>query len=403
MQDLTRRDQKTQHELEPLTSSDKHHLNDWQFLQEVPELDLPTDKPRPKQLSYDRRCFQSKLTPEIAQQVKSFENRYPFDTATFFLGIFHTLIYRYTAQTDFIIGVHDQNGHKVVPLHVHAEDKNAFIDHLTGIEKALHSAKSHGISFSRLQKMFAKLSTANRHPFFQVLFSFNGLSRKTRVKVVPLDVELVVSEVEGELRFDFDCSADLFELETVKRMALHFCRLVQDVVVLPTQTLDALTLLTDFEQHQLLNVWNHTVDNQYSKNFCELFEEQAKTNPNAIAVIFEETQLTYKELSQRSNQLAHFLLNSGVKSETIIGVTLRNSLNLIIAILGILKAGGVYLPLDPNYPAERLQFMLRDAYPQFLVTQSDVAFQLDRSQIKVIELDKQWSEIDFFTGKRPRK
>ena len=138
------------------------------------------------------------------------------------------------------------------------------------------------------------------------------------------------------------------------------------------KALNFLALLTDFEKHQLLVEWNPTIVNENFKSIIELFKNQVKKTPYSNAVIFENSHLTYEELDQKSDRFADYFKRSGVEPETTVGLCLLNNLHLIVAILGILKAGGVYVPLDPSYPTERLQFMLEDAKPSIIVTQSDL-------------------------------
>ena len=141
----------------------------------------------------------------------------------------------------------------------------------------------------------------------------------------------------------------------------HYQTLLEGIVANPDERLSALPLLTEAERHQLLVEWNHTTVD-YPKDRClhELFEEQAERTPEAVAVAFEDEQLTYRQLNERANQLARHLQGLGVGPDTLVGICVERSLEMVVGLLGILKAGGAYLPLDPGYPSERIAFMLRD-------------------------------------------
>ena len=176
------------------------------------------------------------------------------------------------------------------------------------------------------------------------------------------DLNLEIRESSSCLIANLKYNTDLFESATIERMATHFENLLSAIVENPQQPVGKLPLLSGEERQQLLFEWNDT-QSEYPRDKCihELFEEQVEKNPDAIAVVFEDEQLTYGELNQRANQLAHYLSSLGVKAETLVGICVERSLEIVIGLLGILKAGGAYVPLDPNYPEERLSYMLDDS------------------------------------------
>src|SRR5437867_6112433 len=179
-----------------------------------------------------------------------------------------------------------------------------------------------------------------------------------------------MEETGGQLRGYFSYSTDLFDEPTIARMAEHFLNLIEGIVANPNRRIGELQLLTETERQQLLVEWNGT-QRDYAKDECihELFENQVERTPGAIAVTFEDQQLTYRELNDRANQLGHYLQNLGVKPDALVGICMERSADMIVGLLGILKAGGSYVPLDPSYPAERLEFMLADAQISVLLTQ----------------------------------
>jgi len=182
----------------------------------------------------------------------------------------------------------------------------------------------------------------------------------------------------------------------------HFQTLLESIVANPQQRLSDLPLLTAAEQHQLLVEWNNTRTN-YPSNTCihQLFEFQAEQTPNAVAAVFGSEQLTYRELNHRANQLAHHLQGLGVGSETCVGICVERSLDILVGLLGILKAGAAYLPLDPAYPQERLTFMLEDAQVPVLLTQQRQVEKLPSHRAKVVCLDTDWDAINRESQENP--
>jgi amino acid adenylation domain-containing protein/non-ribosomal peptide synthase protein (TIGR01720 family) len=189
-------------------------------------------------------------------------------------------------------------------------------------------------------------------------------------------------------------NTDLFDAAAIGRMLGHFQTLLEGIVADPQQHVSNLPILTQPERHTLLVEWNHTqVD--YPKDVCvhQLFEAQVEQTPEAMAVVFEDQQLTYRELNRRANQVAHHLRSLGVGSDVLVGICVERSLEMVVGLLGILKAGAAYVPLDPSYPAERLAFMLEDAQVPILLTQQRLVSRLPKHGAKAICLDADWEII----------
>ena len=184
-----------------------------------------------------------------------------------------------------------------------------------------------------------------------------------------LDLTVNVVEGFGQVEVRFSYSTDLFEHSTIARMVSHFQTLLQSALQNPEQPVSLLPLLTPAERDQILLQWNDTVDHPTIRCIHELVEAQVERTPNAVAVTSNDQSLTYHELNQRANQLAHHLRSLGVKPDTRVAVCVERGLDMIVAVIGILKAGGGYVPLDPAYPAERLKYMLEDSGAIALLTQ----------------------------------
>ena len=185
------------------------------------------------------------------------------------------------------------------------------------------------------------------------------------------DLETHYWEVGDQLQGNWVFSTDLFDRPTIERMARHFHTLLHAVVDNPAQPINELALLTPAERHQLLVAWNDTAaDYPHDKCIHQMFEEQAERTPDAMAIVFEQQQLTYAQLNTRANQLARHLQTLGVGPDALVGICMERSLEMVVGLLGILKAGGAYVPLDPAYPGERLAYMLEDSAAAVLLTQS---------------------------------
>ena len=216
--------------------------------------------------------------------------------------------------------------------------------------------------------------TTSQTPFIQVMFVFQnapahsfglpGLTSEpveVATETAKFDLTLFIEDRPGGLTAIWEYNLDLFDAATIKRMSGHFGRLLEEIATEPGQQVSQIPLLTDSERKQLLVEWNNT-QTDYPRQQCvhELFEEQARLTPEAIALTFGERHLTYQELNTRANQLAHHLRKAGVKAGTGIGVCLERSLTLVVGLVAILKAGGGYVAFEPNLPKERLAAMLND-------------------------------------------
>jgi amino acid adenylation domain-containing protein len=251
-----------------------------------------------------------------------------------------------------------------------------------------------------------------QNPLFQVAFvlqppmsrvdsMLNWSQLDIDTETAKFDLALELQERPEGLVGHFEYSTDLFDADTIKRMFGHFQTLLEGIVANPEQTIAQLPLLTQFERQQLAE-WNNT-QTDYPKDACihELFEEQVELTPDAIALVFEDEQLTYKELNQRANQLAHHLRNLGVGAEVLVGICVERSLEMVVGLLGILKAGGAYVPLDPAYPPERLAFMLEDASVRVILTQRQLVKSIGKHQARIVCLDTDWEIIERQSEENP--
>ena len=224
-------------------------------------------------------------------------------------------------------------------------------------------------------------------------------------RTAKFDLTLMLTDGGDNIDLEVEYSTDLFDESRIERMIEHFCTLLEAAAANPGQQLSKLPLLTDAERQQMLVEWNRT-EAPYPKDRClhQLFEDQVERAPDAIAVEFEDKQLSYRQLNERANKLARHLQRLGVGPDTLVALCVERSLEMVVGLLGILKAGGAYVPLDPSYPSERLAFMLRDSGALLLLTHQRLRDQLAPGShgVKVLCLDADWRTIATSATQNPK-
>jgi amino acid adenylation domain-containing protein len=262
---------------------------------------------------------------------------------------------------------------------------------------ALEAYEHQDVPFERLVEELSPQRSLNTTPIFQVLFALqNAPWTHQQVKgleiepvagdelLVRFDLELHAWEWEGEIEFSWLYNRDLFESWRMEQMARHYLRVVEAMMADAGQQIGRVDLLGEEERRQILEEWNRTRREIPQATLVELFEEQVERSPRVVAVVYQEQELTYSELNERANRFAHFLIAQGIGPEDVVALALPRSLEMIVALLGILKAGAAYLPIDPDYPAERVAFMLEDAEPACLITTSEMTSQLPERPYRLL-------------------
>jgi amino acid adenylation domain-containing protein len=360
---------------------------------ELPVLELPTDRPRPARQSYRGAVEGLDLSEEVSRRLKEISREAGTTLFMTLLAIFNVLLWRYSRQDEIIIGTPIANRNRAeteeligffvntLVLRTKLSGEMSFRELLEQVRETTLGAYEHqDVPFEKLVEELQPERSLSRQPVFQVMFTLQdggelklaGLEvswMETESDVAKFDLSLAMAEGEGYLSGAIAYNSDLFDAATIKRMARHFELLLEGIVANPQQRLSELPLLTEAEQ-QMLADWNET-QREYPDEVCihELFERQAARTPEAVAVVFNEERLTYRELNCRANQLAHYLRGVGVGPEVLVGILMERSVEMIVGLLGVIKAGGAYVPLDPQYPAERLSFMIEDAEAAVLITQ----------------------------------
>lgn len=388
-------------------------------------LELATDYPRPTIQSSRGAKYSFCLSPEQSLALKSLSQQQGSTLFMTLLTAFKTLLHRYTGSNDIVIGspIANRNHSQIegligffantLVLRTNLEGNPSFQELLHRVKEVALGAYTHqDTPFELLVEKIQPQRDLSHTPLFQVMFVLQnaqnsevelpGLTLSTLESdsgTAKFDLTLDMRETEEGLVGTIEYSIDLFEPQTIQRMAGHLQILLCGIIANPEQQLSELPLLTADEQHQLLVGWNQT-QVEYPQEQCihQLFEAQVERTPDAVAVVFENEQLTYHQLNQRANQLAHYLQKLGVGTEVLVGICVERSLEMIIGLLGILKAGGAYLPLDPNYPQERLAFMLQDAQVKILLTQAHLLETLPPHQAKTICIDRDWQIIKNESG-----
>ncbi len=377
-------------------------------------LEMPLDHPRPAEQTLRGAAETLAIAPELFESLKQLGQQ---EGATLFmtlLAAFQTLLQRYTGQDDISVGspVAGRNRVEIEPLigffvntlvlRTDLSGRPTFRELVRRVREVALGAFSHqDIPFEKLVQELAPERDTSRPPLCQVLFILQNTPRGTlrlpgltlqRLPVdyrsAKFDLQLTVGETADGLRASLVYNPDLFEAATARRLLAHYQALLQAIAQNPDQPAAELAFRTDVECHRRLVEWNATA-RPYPRDATvhALFEAQAERMADAVAVVFEDATLTYRELDERANQLAHSLRDRGVGPDVPVAVCVERSLELVIALLGILKAGGAYVPLDPAFPASRLAFMLRDTEANVLVTQQKFAGLLPEPPRHVIVLD----------------
>ncbi|TCP59321.1 amino acid adenylation domain-containing protein [Tumebacillus sp. BK434] len=379
----------------------------------LPILQLPTDRPRPAVQTYRGETLRCQVADAVTAQLHGLCQREGVTLFMALLAAFQTLLHRYTGQDDILVGTPVAGRSRqetegligffvnTLVLRTDLSGVPTFAELLARVRDTAVAAYAHqDLPFEKLVEELQPERNRSVSPLFQVMFalqkapferlSFPGLTL-TPVDVdagtAKFDLTLFVAEDAGRLSAALEYNADLFDRETVERMAAHWQLLLQELVQEPQRSVSRVPLLTAEEQ-AALDAWNETEAEEETK-LCahQLIERQAARTPDAVAVVCQEASLTYRELDRKANALAHRLYELGVGPDVRVGLYLERSLELTVAVLAVWKAGGAYVPIDPAYPPERTAFMLEDAQVPVLLTQEKLSARLPAVPATVLCID----------------
>lgn len=391
-------------------------------------LSLPTDRPRPPEQTFNGRIERFELDAQLVEAVRDLGRQASASPFMVFSTAFAILLSRYSCQEDLVIGtpVANRQTREIEPviglltntlaLRLDLSGNPGFDLLLRHVRQVTLDAFLHqDIPFEQLVSELHIERHLSHAPLFQVMFVWQNLLPEPvalgDLHLSPVDVDLVTARFDlllylTEIESDDDLTqgrrligameynTDLFDRTTIRRMIGHLQALLAGITANPAQPVHQLPLLTSAERQQLLVEWNET-RTSYPADRCvhQLAEAQAERTPHAIAAIWGEQWLTYDALNQRANQLAHYLRALGVGPDVVVGLYIERGLDMNIALLGVLKAGGAYLPLDTTYPSERLSFMLTDAEVPVLLTQAPLVSRLPKTTARIVCLDTDAAHI----------
>ncbi len=398
---------------------------------EHPVLELPTDRPRPAMPSYQGTRHNFAIDAGLAAQLRNCARKHNVTLFMLLLGAFNVLLHRYTGQGDIRVGVPIANRNRtevegLIGFFVNTQVLRTELTGQTRISELLQGIKEHALGaqahqelpFERLVEALKVERSLSHTPLFQVMYNHqpvvadiasvstaSGLELalvEWQGRTTQFDLTLDTYEKSGTLHAALTYANDLFDATTIERMAVHWVRLLQAMVVEGEQRVGELPMLAADERQVVVRAWNQTAEAYPTeRGIHHLIEDQVAATPNAAALVFGATTLTYAELDARANQLAHALREKGIGPDALVGICVERSIEMVVGLLAILKAGGAYVPLDPEYPRERLAYMIEDSGIQLLLSQQSVLPLLPDGGIQVVALDSSASWLDGYSTESP--
>ncbi|MBJ6760929.1 amino acid adenylation domain-containing protein [Myxococcaceae bacterium JPH2] len=391
-------------------------------------IELPADKPRPATLGNRGTRQVSLLSPSLTQALRDFSQHEGRTLFVILLAAFDVLLHRYTGQTDLTVGtlVSGRGRAEVegliglfinaLPLRTALSGSLTFRELLERVQDTTLKAYDHqDVPFEKLVEALKPERSSSHLPIVQVMLIHQNApasplqAQGLRMEPLPVttettkhDLTLYAMELPDNLQLSAEYNTDLFEAPTMVRLLGHLRLLLEGALANPDARIADLPLMSEAERQQVLVEW-HGARDAFPRDACihTLIEAQAQRTPDAVALTFEGQSLTYQQLDQRANQLAHHLREHGVGPESRVGLCLERSLELVISLLATLKAGGAYVPMDPGYPAQRLTWMLEDARPTVLVAQQHLLAVLPPHDARVVCVDTEVEAIARHPSRAP--
>lgn len=398
-------------------------------LKNVSYTELPLDHTRPSIQSMRGSVQNFEINPNLTQSIQELCQVEQTTLFSVLLTTCKILFYKYSGQTDICIGSPMANrGYKALesmigffvntlPIRTNLENNPSFISLLKQVKQTTIEAYKHqDTPLEQIVDRVLSKRDISMHPLFQVLFVLQNTPKKIELEgEAPLPENILNNQIESKklqyaattskfdltlnfvegrekINFGIEYCTDLFKSETIQQIATHFSQLLAAIIEDPTKSIDELSLITKQEETQIINDFNNEeISYPQDLTIVDLFNAQVKKTPNKKAVSFNGQSLTYQELDNRSNQLSHYLKEKGVKQETLVGICVERSFEMIVGILGIIKAGGTYVPIDPDYPEKRIKYILQDSDIDIVITTKKIAKLFNTSQLVLI--DKDWSTI----------
>ena len=409
---------------------------------ELPVLNLPTDKQRPAVQTYNGQTISFIINDEITGKLKEIAKRNGATLYMVLLAAYEILLHRYSGQRQVLVGSPTSGrddaafsevvGYFINPVVLKSEyaDNQKFSEFLSTTRKTVLDAFSNQrFPFPTLVERLQPQRETAYSPVFQAMFVLQkahmlndkGLtpfalgmpdvqmklgelrlrSAEISQKTSQFDLTAAFAETEAGLAATLEYNSDLFHPSTMERIAGNFEVLLRDISNNPDKVVSKLQIINEKEREKVLTDWNKTEGDYPQSCIHQMIEEQVRKTPDKTAVTFKNERLTYLELNKKSNQLAHYLRKQGVGPGTLVGLCINRSLNMLMGLLAILKAGGTYVPLDPSYPAERLAYMLQDSKLPLLVTGGNLSAFVPDIPVKIVDLDALCEQISDETSENP--
>ncbi|WP_241526813.1 non-ribosomal peptide synthetase, partial [Pseudomonas sp. BIOMIG1BDMA] len=384
-----------------------------------PVLELPLDYPRPAIQSHRGARVDMTLEGELFARLKAVAQREGVTLFMLLLASFQTLLYRYSGQSDIRVGVPTANRNRVETerligffvntqvLKADIDGQMSFVQLLQQVKQRAIEAQAHqDLPFEQLVEALQPERSLSHNPLFQVMFNHQTDARRGKdagpvsglqvqsleweSQTAQFDLNLDTQESAEGLLASLTYASDLFHSETAQRLLQHWQNLLQAVAANASLRVDELPMLDDAQWQRIVHGWNATeFDYPREQGVHQLFEALALARPGALALQFDDQSLTYAELNQRANRLAHRLIAMGVGPDVLVAVSVERSAQMVISLLATLKAGGAYVPLDPQYPADRLAYMLEDSKARVLLTQQHLRQRLPQpAQLQVLLVEE---------------
>ncbi len=383
----------------------------------APELlELPTDRPRPARIDHAGALLRVEMDEELTAGLETLSRRHGTTLFMTLLAAWATVLSRLSGQDSVVIGTPVANRGRLeiegliglfvnmLPLRLDLTDALTVAELLGHVKERTLQAQSHqDLPFERVVELLAPVRSQSHHPVFQVTLAWQNLPQSSALSLPGLesssvrlgtddvpalfDLGLELSERNGRIVGTASYATALFDRATVERYVGYLRQVLEEMVADDTRPVHRLALMPRSERGRVVEEWNRTTTTPVESCIHELFEAQAKRTPGAKAVTFEGQTLEYGELNARANRLARYLRSLGVGPDVRVGLCLRPSIEMIVGLLGVLKAGGMYVPLDPDYPRDRLEFMLADTAPAVVLTEMSLREQVASTGVPLLELD----------------
>jgi len=396
----------------------------------TPPLELATDRPRPAVRTSKGTTFPIRIDRELTNQLEELGRKEGCTLFVTLLAAFRTLLHRYSNQDDFAIGTLIANRTRpelegligffanTLALRTEIDRSTTFRSLMATERRSAYDAYDHqDLPFEKVVEELSPERDLSRTPYFQVMFILQNAPTGQEGKAdAPQQMEISMLGVDSETsKFEltlyltqgeevtgfFEYNSDLFDRSTLERLTHHYLVLLRGITAAPDRQLSAYELMTEDERQKVVLEWNHTETSYPDLCLHQLFEQQAKERPDAVALKADDISLTYRELDERANQLANLLIGRNLPPESFVGVCTDRSSHMVVALLGVLKAGCAYLPMDPLYPADRLAFMIEDTKARVVLSLSSLREKLPSFAGEILLLDEAQAALEAAGKERP--